>query len=112
MIDYVKTGDRIRKIRKSRGMSQELLAESISISVTHMSHIETGTTKLSLQVLADISVVLKVGIDELLFGSIKDENGRPVNMLENSMEHYSDAQKKAIIEIAREIIRLADKCTN
>lgn len=47
-MDYYKIGQRIRKIRKAHGLSQEDLAERVDISTTHMSHIETGSTKLSL----------------------------------------------------------------
>ena len=49
-MDYYKIGQRIRKYRKARQLSQEQLAEQIGISTTHMSHIETGNTKLSLPV--------------------------------------------------------------
>ena len=54
MIDYYEIGQRVRKFRKAYGLSQEELAEKIGISTTHMSHIETGNTKLSLQVLVDL----------------------------------------------------------
>ena len=40
MMDYYKTGQKIRKHRKICGLSQEELAEKIGISVTHMSHVE------------------------------------------------------------------------
>lgn len=66
-MDYFKIGQRIRKFRKACGLSQEQLAEKIGISVTHMSHIETGNTKLSLPVLVAISNVLNVQTDELLY---------------------------------------------
>ena len=66
MLDYVAIGTKIRAIRKARNLSQEQLAEKIWISTTHMSHIETGNTKLSLAVLVDIADALHVGADELL----------------------------------------------
>ena len=50
-MDYYKIGEQIRKCRRAHGLSQEQLAEQVGISVTHMSHIETGNTKLSLPVL-------------------------------------------------------------
>ena len=54
-MDYYDVGQRIRKIRKARGLSQEQLAEKVGISTTHMSHIETANTKLSLPVFVDIA---------------------------------------------------------
>lgn len=65
-MDYYKIGQRIRKIRKAHGLSQEELAEQIDISTTHMSHIETGNTKLSLPVFVDIAAALDVRTDDLL----------------------------------------------
>lgn len=65
-MDYYQIGQRIRKYRKAHGMSQEQLAERIGISVTHMSHIETGNTKLSLPVFVEISQALGIHTDDLL----------------------------------------------
>lgn len=57
---------KIRKYRKAQGISQEQLAERIGVSVTHMSHIETGNTKLSLSVFVAIADSLNVRTDDLL----------------------------------------------
>ena len=65
-MDYYAIGQRIRKVRKARGLSQEELAEKIGISVTHMSHIETGNTKLSLPVFVELADTLEVRTDDLL----------------------------------------------
>ncbi len=66
-MNYYEIGQRIRKFRKAYNFSQEQLAEKVGISVTHMSHIETGNTKLSLQVFVDIANALSVQTDELLY---------------------------------------------
>ena len=47
-------------------MSQEELAERVDISTTHMSHIETGNTKLSLPVLVSIAKALDARVDDIL----------------------------------------------
>lgn len=65
-MNYYRIGQKIRKFRKAQGLSQEELAEKIGISVTHMSHIETGNTKLSLPVFVDIANALDVQTDDLL----------------------------------------------
>ena len=67
LIDYCEIGQRIRKYRKIKGLSQEELAEQADISVPHMSHIETANTKLSLPVLVAIAEALEVRTDDLLF---------------------------------------------
>ncbi len=66
-MDYYEIGQRIRKFRKAHSFSQEELAEKVGISTTHMSHIETGNTKLSLPVLVLLAEALEVRTDDLLF---------------------------------------------
>lgn len=66
-MDYFEIGQRIRRFRKAHGYSQEELAEKVGISTTHMSHIETGNTKLSLPVLVLLAEALEVKTDDMLF---------------------------------------------
>lgn len=65
-MDYEKIGMRVRFFRRRKGLSQEQLAELVDISVPHMSHIETGNTKLSLPVFVALANALDVRTDELL----------------------------------------------
>lgn len=87
-MDYRKIGERIRKYRKIRGFSQEILAEKINISVTHMSHIETGNTKLSLVVFMDIVNALEISADDLLLD--KFENSEIVKSTKLALDTYGD----------------------
>lgn len=73
-MDYFKIGERIRKTRRAHDISQEILAEMADISTTHMSHIETGNTKMSLEVLVDIAAALNVSIDYIVFGEERGDN--------------------------------------
>ena len=66
MIDYKDIGSRIRAIRLARKVTQEQLAEAAGVGVTHISHIETGKSIPSLQVMVDIINALDCSADELL----------------------------------------------
>lgn len=57
---YKALGLNIAFYRKSRGLSQEKLAEKVDISRTHMSRIETAECAVSLDVLFDIANALEV----------------------------------------------------
>lgn len=89
-MNYEEIGKRVRKYRKLKNLSQEQLAEKIDISTTHMSHIETGSTKLSLQVLVDLSRVLEVNTDDLLF-----EN-KPQTMINQITKLLSECNENQI----------------
>ncbi len=101
-MDYYQIGQRIRKYRKACGLSQEQLAEQIGISVTHMSHIETGNTKLSLQVFADIANALEVQADILLFDEPSSHN-TSFNEFINILDNCSEAQIRIITDVAKSV---------
>ena len=69
-LNYKDIGVRIREERLKQKISQERLAEMADLSMTHMSHIETGNTKLSLPALHKISWALGVPMDTLVCDSI------------------------------------------
>lgn len=100
-MDYYKIGQRIREGRKIRGLSQERLAEEIGISTTHMSHIETGNTKLSLPVLASIASALNISADELLFGSTSVSHSTVQAEAAALLASCSPQQAKVLTDILR-----------
>ena len=75
MVDYKDIGMRIRSARLAKKMTQEKLAEAVGVGVTHISHIETGNTIPSLQLLIDIINTLECSADEIL--CIEVERARP-----------------------------------
>lgn len=66
MVDYSGIGARIKTMRKERNMTQEELAEAAGLGSTHISHVENGTTKLSVKSLIAIINALECSADELL----------------------------------------------
>lgn len=99
-MNYYEIGQKIRKIRKAHGLSQEQLAERINISTTHMSHIETGNTKLSLPVFVDIATVLEVRTDDLLNNTIPN-TGSVLSELAVILEGCSAQEAKVIADVAK-----------
>ncbi len=54
-LDYKAIGKRIKIARIKADLTQERLAELIDISPTHLSNIETGTTRVSLNTIISIA---------------------------------------------------------
>ena len=100
-MDYYKIGQKIRKFRKAHGLSQEDLAEKIGISTTHMSHIETGNTKLSLPVFVDIAAVLEVRTDDLLDNPTTATTSSSLDEIGAVLEHCNAQQAKVITDIVK-----------
>ena len=107
-MDYCKIGQKIRKYRKAKGMSQEELAEAVGISVTHMSHIETGNTKLSLPVFVSLVNALEIRSDDILYddgGKIESLNSELASILESCTAE----QMRIITDVARAVKISLDK---
>ena len=69
-IDYVEIGKRIRSYRIRNCLSQEQLAEMVSLSSVHIGYIERGKRIPSLEVIINIANALHVSADDLLSGSL------------------------------------------
>ena len=69
-LDYEALGRRIRKARERTKMTQDRLAEKVNLSPSHMSHIESGKTKVSLPALVHIANVLDTTVDSLLHDNV------------------------------------------
>lgn len=78
---YIDMGHRIKLRRKELKIKQTELAELLDISTNHMSSIETGKQKPSMDIFINLCDVLKVTPDYLLMGSMHPSNV-PLNILE------------------------------
>lgn len=97
-MDYYEIGQRVRNLRKARSLSQEQLAEKVGISTTHMSHIETGSTKLSLPVLANMAKALDTSCDELLFGH-EPSTDRSIEKIAQLLKSCTPGEAQALTAI-------------
>ena len=69
-LDYKAIGKRIKIARIKADMKQEHLAEKSGLSPTHVSNVETGTTKVSLSAIVSLANALGVTADDLLCDSV------------------------------------------
>ena len=107
-MNYYRIGQQIRKYRKACGLSQEQLAEMINVSVTHMSHIETGNTKLSLSVFVAIANALEISTDDLL-RDIPSDRERTLGELASLLDSCSAQQLRVITEVVKSTKVALDK---
>jgi len=100
-LDYYLIGQRIRKFRKANSFSQEQLAEKVGISTTHLSHIETGNTKLSLSVFVSIAEALLVKADELLYDTSRLDKSTTKNEIIEVLESCTTRELLIILDIIK-----------
>lgn len=66
-LNFTKIGEKIKRVRKEKGLTQEQLAELTHLSVTHISAIETARSSFSVSTLVNIAAVLEISTDWILF---------------------------------------------
>ena len=90
-------------------MSQATLAEKINISTTHMCHIETGSTKLSLATFVRLTETLKVLADTLLFPTPDDESGNIVADIVRALDSCNENDLFIIRDLIKTYITSSQK---
>lgn len=68
-IDYVRLGRRIHAARKRLRMTQEELASRCGCTRNHLSDVENGSNRPSLELLVRVARHLNTGVDDLLVDS-------------------------------------------
>ena len=69
MDERVRIGKRIKELRKTRGLSQERVAELLDISPNYLSGIECGRENPTLDLLLRLAAALKVDVAALFNGA-------------------------------------------
>lgn len=100
-VDYNAIGQRIKKIRKQKRLTQEKLAENLEVSIVYISQVENGKTKLNLEMLVRIANRLDTDPGYFLSGvsyPLQDYLKSDVALL---LQDCPPERRQLIIEIAR-----------
>lgn len=69
-LDYSALGKRISNFRNSSGMTQEQFGEKLNMSRKHISQVEAGISRPSLDTVVEIANALNISADDLLVDSL------------------------------------------
>lgn len=104
-LDYKEIGQNIRRCRREKGLKQKMLAEKANVSDQHMSHIENGSTQLSLPTLIAIANALEIDCNTLLGQTLSKAQGIILQQeLAQILESTGGDEKKLRLRV--EICRL------
>ena len=107
-LDYKAIGKRIKIARIKADMKQDQLAERAKLSPTHISNVETGTTKVSLSAIVSLANALGVTADDLLCDSVvhaKVQFERDIAELLEDCDPYEIRMVKDMTEALKETLR-------
>lgn len=107
-------GERIRALRKAKGMTQEALAEKAGIHYSYMSGIENADRNISLETLEKIIIALDVAPLELFqFHDLEFEEGRTevkdaLSAIHSQLAGRSAAEVLTVLRVTKEILAAYD----
>ena len=103
-LNTTEIGKRIAKIRKAHHITQDELAEMLSVTPKHISHVERGKSNLALPQLAELCERLDCSMDYIVFGDSTDSVlSRLPDEIIDILNGY-DADKMAILQRYLKII--------
>ena len=102
-MDYCKLGSRIKEMRKKRNMSQQTLSYEIDYSIPHISHVENGTTKLSVDFLVKTANALHVTTDQLMCDSLENSDAVFQGEIMESLKDCSNSELKIINRLIKDV---------
>jgi len=102
-MDKKEIGTRVKMCRKSKKLTQEALAEQINVSPHYIYEIERGSKTMSLNILAQLSQVLHISTDYLLFGQ-QQESSLPTDELSILVDRLSGENRKAVTKMLSAIV--------
>lgn len=100
-LNFEQIGENLKKIRLSKNLTQEYIANMADVNTSHISNIENNRVKVSLSTLVQICNALDTTVDYIL----ADEYNQPTSVLEQEILHElhlcSDDTKKQILKIVK-----------
>ena len=103
IIDYKLLGKRIKEKRVQKGKTQEQIGEMLEISNEYVSKLETGSVRISLRRLAEISLILDTPVEYFISGVITEAPAYKANELIKTLEDLTPKEKDVIYNVINQI---------
>jgi transcriptional regulator with XRE-family HTH domain len=103
-LDYTIIGQRLKKARLEKNLTQEQLAEQIDVSIAFLSRIERGSSHVNLKRLTQICNVLDISEGSILNGVSEDSKQYLSSDFKEILDKATPEKQKLIYKIAELII--------
>lgn len=99
-LDYKLMGERLKKARIQKGLTQEQLAEHLKVSIAYISRIETGKTHVNLKRLNELCSALDTSESYILNGASDNSTTYLSSEFSSILKDCSSKDKELIYQIA------------
>lgn len=105
-------GERIARLRKEQGLSQQALADELGVAQQTLAHYEVGRARMPVSLLPVLAQFFGIGVDELL--GLESGAGKrgPAPMLQRQIERLSRLPKtkqKIVMEMLEGVLSQANR---
>ncbi len=104
-IDYKLIGKRIKEHRKSKNMTQEVLAEKADVTVGYISQIERGICKVNLDTMSVIANILECEVTDFISGSSTLQSSYLQDEIFSKLNLCNEKQKKMVLEFIELLLK-------
>ena len=102
-LDYNIIGERLKKARTDKQMTQEKLAEQLDVSIAFLSRIDRGNSHVNLKRLSQICEILGVSEGYILNGASSNSSNYLTSEFKDILSSVSPEKQKLIYKIAKVI---------
>lgn len=109
MVDYKLLGQKIKNARKARGITQEYLAEKVDITTVHLSRIENGRGKPTIDLCDAICAALNCELPSLFSDITTDSPNYQNEQVIELFRACSPKMKPRVLNILKELVEISDE---
>ncbi len=102
--DFAVIGQRLKKARLDKKMTQDTLAKKLGVSIAFLSRIESGTSHVNLKRLSQICDILDITEGEILNGTASSSQRYLVTEFNEILKNCPPEKQKLIYKIAKAIV--------
>lgn len=95
----MKLGEKIKQLRKSKGISQEELASMLKINRNYLSRIETGKSEPTSSILKHVAEIFSIDLNSLLDITDEDKNTDKIKYIVDNCRYLHDKDLDFIVRI-------------
>ena len=103
-LDYTVIGERLKKARLAKQMTQEDLAEKLDVSVAFLSRVERGNSHINLKRLNEICSILDVTEGYILNGAASNSASYLNEEFSSLLKNCPPEKQKLIYQVAKTIL--------
>ena len=100
-LNFEQIGKNIRAARIQKNLTQEYLADTIDVNVSHISNIENNRVKVSLSTLVQICNALDTTVDYVLSEEYNDSSSAIEQEILHELHACSNETKEQILKIVK-----------